>query len=143
MSEQPAAPGPAKRPVAPRARQIRAARLRSALMRYRVMAWITGSMLLLLCVEMVLKYVVQVNGVGEPVIGNWIAFAHGWIYVVYLVTVIDLWSQLRWGFGRLVAIVLAGVVPALSFVMEHRVVRDVRASGVLTSGVEQPTSLSA
>ena len=101
-------------------------KVRAALQRYRVMAWITGVMLLILTAEMVLKYVFQAGGVDDagearPVIGTWVAFAHGWIYVVYLVTVIDLWSRLRWGWGRLVTMVLAGVVPVMSFVMERRV----------------------
>ena len=101
-------------------------RLGPALTRYRVMAYVTGTFLLLLCVEMVLKYVVQVNG-REAVLGDWIAVVHGWIYVVYLVTVVDLWSSLRWRFGRLLALVLAGVVPLLSFWAERRTTDDVRA----------------
>ena len=36
---------------------------RGATLRYRVMAWITGTLLLLLCVELVLKYVFHANGV--------------------------------------------------------------------------------
>lgn len=109
-----------------------ARRARGALTRYRVMAWITGSMLVLLCVEMVLKYLLQLNGVDaeghpNPVLGAWIAFAHGWIYVVYLVTVFDLWSTLRWKVGRLVTLALAGVVPVMSFVLERRVHADAQA----------------
>ena len=93
------------------------------------MAWVTGVMLLVLTAEMVLKYGFQAGGVADdgsprPVIGTWVAFAHGWIYVVYLVTVIDLWSKLRWRAGRLVTMVLAGVVPVMSFIMERRVHRD-------------------
>ncbi|NLE71212.1 MAG: DUF3817 domain-containing protein [Actinomycetales bacterium] len=107
-------------------------KLRAALRRYRVMAWITGTMLLVLTAEMVLKYLVQAGGVGPdgeplPVIGTWVAFVHGWIYVVYLATVIDLWAKVRWGWGRLVTMVLAGVVPVMSFVMERRVHRDAEA----------------
>ncbi|QCB95190.1 DUF3817 domain-containing protein [Cellulomonas shaoxiangyii] len=84
------------------------------------MAWVTGVMLLVLCVEMVLKYVVHAP---ESVMGaiGWVPFAHGWIYVVYLVTVFDLWSTLRWRLGRLVTMALAGVVPLMSFVLERRV----------------------
>ena len=86
---------------------------------YQVMAFITGVMLLLLVAEMVLVYLVQVG----PDVTSWIAwipFAHGWIYVVYLVSVFNLWSTMRWGLGRMAALVVAGVVPVLSFVMEHR-----------------------
>lgn len=98
---------------------------RGALTRYRVMAWITGTMLLLLCVELLLKYVVQANGVDaagdpEPVIGAWVAFAHGWIYVVYLATVVDLWSKMRWRLGRLATLAAAGVVPVMSFILERK-----------------------
>lgn len=98
-------------------------KLTAALTRYRVMAFVTGGMLLLLCVEMLLKYVFN-N--GESVIGSWIAIIHGWIYVVYLITVVDLWSSLRWGFGRLLALILSGVVPLLSFWAERRTTVDVR-----------------
>lgn len=107
-------------------------KLRAALTRYRVMAWVTGVMLLVLTAEMVLKYLVRAAGLDDdgdprPVIGTWVAFAHGWIYVVYLATVIDLWAKLRWGWDRLITMVLAGVVPVMSFVVERRVHRDAQA----------------
>lgn len=94
-----------------------------ALRRYRVMAWVTGVMLLILVAEMLVKYVLQP---GDDVLRwiEWIPFAHGWIYVVYLVTVIDLWSVMRWRLGRLVLMVLGGVVPVMSFVVERRVHAD-------------------
>ncbi|UZN02139.1 DUF3817 domain-containing protein [Cellulomonas sp. S1-8] len=109
-----------------------ARKARGALTRYRVMAWVTGVMLILLSVELVLKYVFAVNGYDAegrhaPVLGSWIAFAHGWIYVVYLVTVFDLWSTLRWRLGRLVTMAAAGVVPVMSFVLERRVHADADA----------------
>ena len=99
---------------------------RGATLRYRVMAWITGTLLLLLCVELVLKYVFHAGGVDaagtpNPVIGAWIAYAHGWIYVIYLVTVFDLWSKMRWRLGRLATMAAAGVVPVMSFVLERTV----------------------
>lgn len=93
---------------------------RAAFGRYRIMAFVTGGFLLLLCVEMFLKYVLQVNGPDQPVLGNWIAIVHGWIYVIYAVTVFDLWSRMRWSFGRILALIAGGVVPVLSFVMEVR-----------------------
>lgn len=107
--------------AAPSAESAAAAirKARGALSRYRVMALVTGVMLLVLCVEMVLKYVLHADAVVAYL--GWVPFAHGWIYVVYLVTVIDLWSKMRWGFGRLVTMVLAGVVPVMSFVLEKKV----------------------
>ncbi|GGI09990.1 DUF3817 domain-containing protein [Isoptericola cucumis] len=98
---------------------------RGALSRYRFMAILTGVMLLVLCVEMFFKYVVPVEVVVDYM--GWVPFAHGWIYVVYLVTVLDLWAKMRWSFGRLVTMVLAGVVPVMSFVLEKRVHADADA----------------
>ncbi|UNX54283.1 DUF3817 domain-containing protein [Georgenia sp. TF02-10] len=90
---------------------------RGAFSFYRVMAFVTGTMLLVLCLEMVLKY--GFND-GQPVLGTWVAILHGWIYVVYAAAVLNLWSTMRWGFGRIVALIAGGVVPVLSFVMERR-----------------------
>jgi integral membrane protein len=115
------------RPAAPvTTAAVRDAKARAALGRYRVMAWITGVMLLVLVVEMLLKYVL---GAPDALLRwiEWVPFAHGWIYVVYLVTVLDLWSKMRWRFGRLVGMVLAGVVPVMSFVVERRVHADAEA----------------
>lgn len=98
---------------------------RSAFTRYKVMAIITAVMLLLLCLEMVLKYVFQLSGVdaqgrSNAVIGAWVPFIHGWIYVIYLITVFDMWSRMKWSVGRILALVAGGVVPLLSFFMEAR-----------------------
>jgi integral membrane protein len=88
------------------------------------MANVTGVMLLLLTLEIIIKY--GFLG-GHWQAGDVVAIVHGWVYVVYLVTVFDLWSKLRWPFGRFVVLVLAGVVPLLSFFAERRVVAEVRS----------------
>ncbi len=103
---------------------------RGALARYRVMAIVTGVMLLLLTVWMILKYPVQwwVADVSAVVDATWIvAPVHGWVYVVYLVTVLQAWATMRWGWGRLATMVFAGVVPVMSFVVERRVHTDGQA----------------
>ncbi|MBL0884696.1 DUF3817 domain-containing protein [Myceligenerans indicum] len=96
---------------------------RGSLARYRVLAIVTGVMLLILVVELGIKYLLGAVVDVSPVMPfiAWVPFAHGWIYVVYLVTVADLWSKMRWGFGRLVTMVLAGVVPVMSFVLERKI----------------------
>lgn len=98
----------------------RARRAAGALTRYRVMAYVTGSMLLLLCVELVFHYLLQGPDAVLSALA-WVPIAHGFVYMVYLVTVMDLWSVQRWRFGRLVTMALAGVVPVMSFVLERRV----------------------
>ncbi|MBD5786840.1 DUF3817 domain-containing protein [Cellulosimicrobium terreum] len=116
---------PTTRTTAPSAEAARTAirKARGSLGRYRVLAIITGVMLLILCVEMIVKYVVGAFVDVDAVIRyvGWIPFAHGWIYVVYLVTVLDLWTKMRWGWGRLATMVFAGVVPVMSFVLEKKV----------------------
>ena len=102
---------------------------RAAMARYRFMALVTGVMLLILCVELGIKYGVgaltDVGGIMQFI--AWVPFAHGWIYVLYLVTVADLWSKMRWGFGRLVTMVIAGVVPVMSFVLEKKIHTEAEA----------------
>lgn len=107
--------------AAPRARADWATRATASLRRYRVLALITGVTLLIFTVELVLKYGFSVGGPVMAWFDDWFAQIHGLVYIVYLVTVVDLWSTMRWGFGRLTAMVLAGVVPFLSFVVERRI----------------------
>jgi len=122
-------PAPTTTAPSPEAAQTAIRKARGALARYRVLAIITGVMLLVLCVEMIVKYVVGEFVDVEPVIRwvEWIPFAHGWIYVVYLVTVLDLWTKMRWGWGRLATMVFAGVVPVMSFVLEKKVHAEAEA----------------
>ena len=92
-----------------------------ALTRFRVMAWIVGVMLLILTVGMVAKY-----GFDEPLVVEVIGPVHGFLYVVYLITVVDLAFKAKFSLIRTLLVMLAGTVPFLSFVAEHRVTVDVR-----------------
>ncbi|MGM7671023.1 DUF3817 domain-containing protein [Microbacterium sp. A93] len=56
-----------------------------------------------------------------------ILVAHGWFYVLYLFAIFRLWSLMRWSFIRFITLALGGVIPALSFVMEIKVSREVNA----------------
>lgn len=94
---------------------------RAAFTRFKVMAFVTGGFLLLLCVEMLLKYVIKAPWVDSAL--GWVPFVHGWIYVVYALTCLQLWSKARWSFSRLVVMVAGGVVPVLSFIVEARAAR--------------------
>ncbi|MDQ0800460.1 DUF3817 domain-containing protein [Arthrobacter sp. SLBN-112] len=128
------------------------AQIRSALKFYKVMAYLTGTMLLLLCAELVARYgfgqylfaggtsaltgqpfgfgfadaepQAVLNGVNVSVI---VLIVHGWMYVVYLISNFRLWSLMRWPFLKLVLLALGGVVPFLSFIVEKKFHAEVEA----------------
>ena len=108
---------------------------------FRVAAYITGTMLLLLTGEMILKYLfgLEIEGGGPfgivalvPVdtvvaanISTIILIVHGWLYVVYLLACFQLWSAMRWPLTYFPVLAMGGVVPLLSFITERRVRRMV------------------
>jgi integral membrane protein len=100
-------------------------RIASALTRYRTLAIATGLWLLVLTTEMVFKYIVQVDPM--PAWTDYIAIVHGWVYFIYLLVTIDLAVKARWRPGPTVGVLLAGTIPFLSFYVEHKVTRKVRA----------------
>lgn len=111
-------------------------RVPGALTRYRIMAIITGSFLIAVFAGFILKPLLNVaEGSTFDSITTFIAIAHGWIYIVYIAATIHLWMLMRWGLGRLVVMALGGIVPFLSFVLEHRYAAEVAAvrAGTLES----------
>jgi len=137
--------------------------IRSALKVYKVCSYITGTFLLLLVVEVILKYFflyeVQLGG-SSGFIGlvNYypssgkspdltgvnlsigILIIHGWFYVVYLIADFTLWSRMRWPFAMFILIALGGVVPFLSFIVEHFVARRAkRELAELEAATASPT----
>lgn len=124
-------------------------KIRGALRWYRITAYITGTMLLLLVLEMILKYTGihreidfggrngfialvpwDPTGLHSQITGanlsTGILIAHGWLYVAYLFCNFRLWSFMRWPFSRFIAIALGGVIPFLSFIVEHFITRRTR-----------------
>lgn len=94
----------------------------AALVRYRVMAYVVGVLLVVLvCVGMPLKYIWN-NGV----VVTWTGVPHGWLYMILIITAVDLGRRVHWSWGRLALIALAGTVPFLSFVAEHFATKNVR-----------------
>ena len=91
----------------------------SALTRYRVMAYLTGVFLLLLTTNVILKYVLHTGHLGA-----WVAVAHGWLYLVYVIVAVDLWFRTRLPVPATVGVVLAGTIPFMSFVAERWVHRQ-------------------
>jgi integral membrane protein len=94
-----------------------------ALIRYRVMAFIVGTALLCLFVVVIF----QLCGVKMKVEEEIVAPIHGYLYLLYLVTAADLARRDRWKLGRILAVVAAGFVPTLAFIVEHRVYQQMQA----------------
>jgi hypothetical protein len=135
-------------PAAPKLASFPA--IRGALRFYQICSIITGTMLLLLVSEMIVKYAfgyeLFLGGSGgflwfAPVIEGpnghestgdgvnlslGILIAHGWFYVLYLFACFRVWSLMRWHFWRFLLLASGGIVPFLSFFLEARVAREVK-----------------
>jgi integral membrane protein len=97
--------------------------MRNAWIRYRIMAYVVGTLLVgLVCVGLPWKYLG-----GNPTVVTWTAIPHGYLYMLLLITAVDLGLKAKWSWKRLILIALAGTVPFLSFVAERSATKDVRA----------------
>ncbi|MEU7578275.1 DUF3817 domain-containing protein [Streptomyces sp. NPDC041068] len=94
---------------------------RSVLTRYRVMAYVTAIMLLVLCTCMVFKYGFD-KGEGLTLV---VSQVHGVLYIIYLIFAFDLGSKAKWPFGKLLWVLVSGTIPTAAFFVERGVVREV------------------
>ncbi len=96
--------------------------LAAALTRYRVLAYIVGTGLATLCfVGVPLQY-----AAGVPQVDSIVGPIHGVFYMVYLLAAVDLARRARFTLLQLAAMIGAGFVPLLAFVVEHWVTGRVR-----------------
>ncbi|HYN95955.1 MAG TPA: DUF3817 domain-containing protein [Pilimelia sp.] len=94
----------------------------AALIRYRVIAYVVGVVLIaLVVVGMPLKY-----AAGEPGVVETIGPAHGFLYVLYLLASFDVGRRAGWPLKRMILVMLAGTVPFVSFYAERVVSERVR-----------------
>ncbi len=94
----------------------------------KVMAIVVGLGLLLLTLEVVLHYGFDNDSLA------WWSPIHGVLYMLYLVATADLGMKDRWSIGRMIGVMLAGVVPFFSSVMERKVARAVEGRAADTLG---------
>lgn len=91
-----------------------------ALTRYRVMAWIVGVYFTTLAVVgLPLEHLAHVGESVWPTL--WML--HGFLYPVYLLTVVDVARRVPWKVVETALVGLAGTIPFLSFVAEHVMTR--------------------
>ncbi|ODA72967.1 hypothetical protein APS67_002935 [Streptomyces sp. AVP053U2] len=99
---------------------------RSVLTRYRVMAYVTGVLLVLLTFGMIGKYALDMDGAAD--FTQVVSIAHGWLYILYLVFAFDLGSKLKWPVRRQIWVLLAGTVPTAAFFVERRISRELESA---------------
>jgi integral membrane protein len=100
---------------------VRADALAGTVRRYRIMAYVTGVVLMILCfvgipLQVFANNLVVVNDVGT---------AHGILYLIYLVAAYLMTRQvgMKLASPQTLIVLLAGTIPVLTFVVERWVTR--------------------
>ena len=98
-----------------------------AVLRYRVMAYVTGVVLIVLCFVGI-----PLQVAGHPEVANDVGVLHGILYIIYLVFAWILSRKLRLANGPTVIMLLAGTIPIMTFIVErwvtHRFIDPALAS---------------
>ncbi|WP_206512960.1 DUF3817 domain-containing protein [Larkinella soli] len=97
--------------------------LSTSLGRFRLVAVLEGiSYLVLLGIAMPLKYLA-----GWPQAVKVVGWAHGVLFVAYLVTLLAVWVGRRWSFGRVVVAFLASLIPFGTFWLDRKLKQEEQA----------------
>jgi integral membrane protein len=91
-------------------------RVRINVILYRVMAYVTGVILIVLC-ALAIGQVWTSDGAAVNAVGT----VHGLLYIVYLIVSYPLTRRLRLAVPATIAVLLAGTVPVMTFVVEYRI----------------------
>jgi integral membrane protein len=100
---------------------VRADALAAAVRRYRIMAYVTGVVLMILCFAGIPLQVFAHN----LVVVNYVGTAHGILYLIYLGVAYLMTRQvgMKTAGPQTVLVLLAGTIPVLTFVVERWVTR--------------------
>jgi integral membrane protein len=93
-----------------------------ALQRFRLMAILCGvNLLLLIFGYMPAKHIFHVVDTHQWMV--FIPVAHGYLYIVYILTALQIGVQKRMSLPVILALIAAGTLPFASFVAERRIVK--------------------
>ena len=109
--------------------------MKAAVLRYRVMAYVTGVVLVILCFVGI-----PLQVAGYPAVANDVGVVHGILYIIYLVFAWLLARRLRLATKPTVIMLLAGTVPIMTFIVERWVTR--RFINPVLTGQAQPARRS-
>ncbi|MGH3169483.1 MAG: DUF3817 domain-containing protein [Trebonia sp.] len=114
--------------------------MNAAVLRYRVMAYITG---VLIMVVVFAGIPLQIWG-HNTIIANQVATVHGFLYIVYIIFAYLLASKLHMKARPTVVLLLAGTIPVMTFIVERWMMRtyivpamDAAAGGTAQQPVSQ------
>jgi integral membrane protein len=95
--------------------------LRLVVRAYRVMAYVTGTMLMILCFICIPLQVFAHNDVPVDIVGT----THGILYMIYIVVAFAMTRVVRMKVASpgTIIVLLAGTIPVLTFVVERWVTR--------------------
>jgi integral membrane protein len=112
---------------------VRPDTLRLVVLAYRVMAYVTGVILMILCFIGIPLQVFAHNLVVVKYVGT----AHGFLYIVYVVVAFVMTRAVRIPIAspRTVIVLLAGTIPVLTFVVERWVSRSYIDPALAAAGV--------
>ncbi len=113
--------------------------MNAAVTRYRVMAYIVGVLLIVL---VFVGIPLQVFA-HQDAIANYVGTTHGILYMVYLVTAYMLARRVRMTLGQTLIVLLAGIIPIMTFVVERWVTRRFLTPGKLAAAAATETARAA
>jgi integral membrane protein len=93
--------------------------MQAAALRYRVMAYITGVLIIVVCFVGIPMQVVGHNAF----IVNDIGTIHGVLYIIYIIFAYILAQKLKMKMGPTILLLLAGTVPIMTFFVERWMMR--------------------
>ena len=89
--------------------------MRAAAVRYRVMAYITGVLIIVVCF---VGIPMQVAGHNPSIVNN-VGTVHGVLYIIYIIFAYILAQKLKMKTGPTVLLLLAGTIPIMTFFVER------------------------
>lgn len=92
--------------------------MEAAVLRYRVMAYVTGVVLVVLCFVGI-----PLQMAGHPAVANDVGVVHGILYIIYLIAAWLLARRLGLAVKPTVIMLLAGTIPIMTFIVERWVTR--------------------
>ena len=93
--------------------------MKAAVLRYRVMAYVTGVVLVVLCFVGI-----PLQVAGHPAVANYVGVVHGILYIIYLLCAWILSRKLGLATKPTVIMLLAGTIPIMTFIVERWVTRQ-------------------